>query len=100
MYRFFLLSLFCIGLFIVGCDAFKRSHSYAIDEAIHIQTDATEPLHCSGLQQIVAFHDDVYSGSKPTSPEGMESLMKMDVRTIICVDGVSPDVSGALQYGI
>ena len=100
MNLFFQLALICIGVNNVGCKALVRSPSYPIDEAIHVQADASEPMHCSGVEQIVAFHEGLFSGSKPMSPDGMESLMKMNVRTIICVDGVAPDVKSALEYGI
>ena len=60
----------------------------------------SSPQSFEGLSQVVAFQDSLYSGSKPSGLQGMESLMNMGVNTIICVDGVPPDVKSAKEYGI
>lgn len=53
-----------------------------------------------GLEHVVAFHDDLYSGAKPDGDVGMTSLAALGVRAILCVDGVAPDVEAARQHGI
>jgi len=67
---------------------------------IEVSSDATRPMSYPGLTQVVAFQDHIVSGAKPDGVNGFESLMKMDVSVIICVDGVTPDVKTAHHYGI
>lgn len=62
--------------------------------------DANSQLVYEGLSQVVAFQEDIISGAKPSGSKGFNSLVKMNVRTIVCVDGVTPDVETANEYGI
>lgn len=100
MNRFHCLALPLVVICCVGCEALERIHSYSQEDALTVSTTATEPATFPGLKQVVAFHDDLLSGSKPEGEEGMDSLMKLGVDTIICVDGVVPDVEGAREIGI
>jgi len=100
MNRLLLSTLFLSFLCAVGCEASERMHSYSHKDALTVSIEAQTPTTFAGLKQVVAFHEDLFSGSKPDGELGMDSLMKLNVDTIICVDGVAPDVKGAREYGI
>ncbi|MEE2907908.1 MAG: hypothetical protein VX527_08760 [Planctomycetota bacterium] len=63
-------------------------------------TSHVKPIQYPGLEHVVTFHDDLYSGAKPDGDMGMTSLAALGIRAIICVDGVAPDVEAARQHGI
>ena len=95
--------VYALPLFILctaGCETLTRSHSYKLEDAFTVSVEEQTPATFLGLKQVVAFHDDLLSGSKPEGELGMDSLMKLNVDTIICVDGVATDVKGARNYGI
>lgn len=83
-----------------GCEVASRLHTSPLDELIDVAVDAKTPMSYAGLSQVVAFHKQIISGAKPKGRAGFESLMKMDVDTIVCVDGVAPDVKTAKECGI
>jgi predicted enzyme related to lactoylglutathione lyase len=58
------------------------------------------PRDLPGLANVVAFHDGLYSGGAPQGPDAFATLERLDVRTIISVDGAVPDVEGAAARGI
>ena len=62
--------------------------------------DSTSPLTFDGLTQVVYFQKNIVSGAKPQGDEGFASLKKINVNTIVCVDGVVPDVETAHANGI
>lgn len=99
MNRLLVLVVF-IHLSHIGCEVASRLHSYPLVECIDVAVDAKTPMAYAGLSQVVAFHKHIISGAKPVGSAGFESLMKMDVNTIVCVDGVAPDVKTAKEYGI
>jgi len=53
-----------------------------------------------GLSQVVYFQKNIISGAKPQGDEGFASLKKLNVDTIVCVDGVIPDVQRATSHGM
>jgi hypothetical protein len=62
--------------------------------------DALKPLDLPGLHNLVAFHDDVWSGSVPEGDAGFDSLTSLGVRTILSVDGALPDLERARSRGM
>ncbi|MEZ6233668.1 MAG: hypothetical protein R3B68_05725 [Phycisphaerales bacterium] len=58
------------------------------------------PRDLPGLHNVVAFHDNFYSGSVPEGDEAFATLAAMGVRTIISVDGAAPDAEAARIHGI
>ena len=50
------------------------------------------PSTFSGLRQVVAYTPWLFSGSKPIDEVGFESLRSIQVQTIICVDGIPPEL--------
>ena len=62
--------------------------------------DSKTPFTYEGLSQVVYFQKDIISGAKPEGSDGFVSLKLLNVHTIICVDGVVPDVKTAKLNGI
>jgi len=61
---------------------------------------ATQPSEYSGLHNVVTYADGLYSGSLPEGREGFATLSGMGIKTIISVDGATPDVELAKQFGL
>jgi protein tyrosine phosphatase (PTP) superfamily phosphohydrolase (DUF442 family) len=61
---------------------------------------ATQPSNYAGLHNVVAYGDTLYSGAVPEGAEGFETLRDMGVKTIISVDGATPEVELAKKYGL
>lgn len=59
-----------------------------------------KPANYAGLHNVVAYADELYSGSVPEGVEGFETLKAMGVKTIISVDGALPDVDNATRHGM
>jgi protein tyrosine phosphatase (PTP) superfamily phosphohydrolase (DUF442 family) len=57
-------------------------------------------LETAGIHNLFALGTNVYSGSSPEGPEGLDSLARLGVKTIITVDGAKPDVEGARELGM
>ena len=62
--------------------------------------ESLRPLDFPGLHNLVAFHDEVWSGSVPQGEAGFESLKSLGVRTILSVDGAMPDLDRARARGM
>jgi protein tyrosine phosphatase (PTP) superfamily phosphohydrolase (DUF442 family) len=58
------------------------------------------PREYPGIHNAVAFHEGLVSGSAPGGDAGLETLAALGVRTIISVDGATPDVAGARARGM
>ena len=93
-----LVALFVISS--VGCNSFERASSHTSKHALEISPTESKPASFKGLKHVVAFQDDLLSGSKPVGKFGMRSLERLNVKTIICVDGVAPDIEQARQHNI
>ncbi|HEV3259531.1 MAG TPA: hypothetical protein VG013_21880 [Gemmataceae bacterium] len=53
-----------------------------------------------GLHNVYRLTDKLYSGSSPDGDEGFRSLKRLGVRTVLSVDGMSPDVTRAHKHGL
>ena len=95
----FCILILCV-YFSTSCGVWKRSCPHKSEDTLTLSTSTTEPAFFPGVKQVVAFQDDLFSGSKPEGERGMHSLKKLNVSSIICVDGVAPDVDRAREYGI
>lgn len=58
------------------------------------------PLEAAGLHNLFRLNDRVYSGSSPEGDAGFRSLQHLGIRTIITVDGATPDWRKAGKFGI
>ena len=60
----------------------------------------TLPRDYPGLHNNVSYHEGFVSGSVPEGDAGFDTLAAMGVKTIISVDGMTPDVERARERGI
>ena len=58
------------------------------------------PRDLPGIHNVVAYHEDFYSGSAPEGVAGFGTLADIGVKTIISVDGAVPDVEAARALGM
>jgi len=114
IYTFALLVLF-FGCGRAGTDS-ATDHATAVDsnavdsnaadkapaEAVAQPTPPTgkPKLDPPGLHNLMKVTDRMYSGSEPHGEEGMASLQKLGVKTVVSVDGARPGVELARRYGI
>ncbi|MEO6593649.1 MAG: cytochrome c [Planctomycetota bacterium] len=61
---------------------------------------ADRPTSFDGLHNVVTYADNLVCGSVPEGAEGLETLASMGIRTIISVDGSTPDVANAQRLGM
>lgn len=62
--------------------------------------EASTPTDYPGLHNVVAYAPGVATGGAPEGREGLETLAAMGVKTIVSVDGATPDVATAQQLGM
>lgn len=65
-------------------------------------TTKAEPkkLELAGLHNVYQVSDKLISGNAPEGAEGFRSLRVLEVKTIISVDGTTPDVAQAKSFGM
>lgn len=71
--------------------------------AVQIETPSTaekKPKDLAGIHNVVCYAPALISGGVPEGNEGLETLHAMGIRTIISVDGATPDVEGAKKLGM
>jgi protein tyrosine phosphatase (PTP) superfamily phosphohydrolase (DUF442 family) len=61
--------------------------------------DGVKAIEAPGIHNLFSIGDKVYSGSAPEGDEGFATLKRLGVRTIITVDGASPDLEAARRHG-
>jgi protein tyrosine phosphatase (PTP) superfamily phosphohydrolase (DUF442 family) len=61
---------------------------------------APTPVEAAGLHNVYRLTPGLFSGSSPDGPAGFASLRALGVRTVISVDGTTPEVTDALKYGL
>lgn len=57
-------------------------------------------LEADGLHNLFRVSDRVYSGSSPEGDAGFASLRRLGVKTVITVDGATPDLANAEKHGL
>jgi hypothetical protein len=57
-------------------------------------------ITATGIQNAFRLSDRVYSGSVPEGDAGFATLRSLGVRTVLSVDGMTPDVRTAARYGL
>ena len=63
-------------------------------------TSLPRKLTSDYLPNLIHVHDRVFSGGLPSGNEAFAELSRMGVKTIISVDGMTPDVATASKYGL
>jgi protein tyrosine phosphatase (PTP) superfamily phosphohydrolase (DUF442 family)/cytochrome c556 len=59
-----------------------------------------EPVQAPGLHNAFRVSDRVYSGSSPEGDAGFAALKDLGIKTIISVDGATPEVAAAHRHGL
>lgn len=71
-----------------------------LEARIKASPQGVTPLEVPGIHNLFALGTQVYSGSTPEGAEGFASLKRLGIKTIISVDGATPDVARAAKHGI
>ena len=61
---------------------------------------AAVPISCTSLSNLFSLSPRLYSASAPETKEAYAFLDELGIKTIISVDGTSPNVAGARKFGI
>jgi protein tyrosine phosphatase (PTP) superfamily phosphohydrolase (DUF442 family) len=69
----------------------------AVPSEAQAQKPTADP---AGLHNLMKVTSRIYSGSEPHGEEGIASLQKLGVKTIVSVDGAKPQVALARKYGM
>jgi len=59
-----------------------------------------QPIEVDGLHNVFRISDKLFSGNSPEGDTSFESLKNLGVKTIISVDGATPDVERAKKFGM
>ena len=57
-------------------------------------------VEAAGLHNVFRIGERVFSGGSPEGEAGFASLRRLGVRTVLSVDGATPDVAAAKKYGL
>ena len=63
-------------------------------------TNATAAIALPGLHNVVTYAEELVCGGVPEGDEGFATLQGMGIRTIISVDGATPDLAAAGAHGM
>lgn len=102
---FFLCGLL-IGAATVGFVLAARSARQATPEEIAIMAEvpptvkSLHPMNAPGLHNVWRLGDHLYSGSSPDDDVAFATLARLGIKTVISVDGATPDVEMAHQFGL
>jgi len=66
----------------------------------HESADPARPVEAAGLHNVFRVSDKCFSGDAPDGATGFASLKELGVKTVITVDGATPDVAGAERHGL
>jgi hypothetical protein len=91
-----------VTLMIIGLSVLPPWSS-AADRATterRVLPDNVKVLEAPGIHNLFALGTNLFSGSSPEGEEGFATLAKLGVKTIITVDGATPDVETARKHGM
>ena len=80
-----------------GVQAVDAASAAAAPGASSAAAPNSEP---AGVHSLMMVTNRLYSGSEPHGEEGIASLRKLGVKTIVSVDGAKPKVELARKYGL
>lgn len=93
------LWLAVMALLLTGCDRTRPQESASSSETV-AETFQPAKREANALPNLVQAHPRVFSGGQPHGPEGFRELRELGVKTIISVDGATPDLAAAQAEGI
>lgn len=65
-----------------------------------VRLPALEPGERPGLHNVYALSGQIVSGAEPDGEEALEQLAAMGIKTVLSVDGKTPDVETARKHGL
>jgi hypothetical protein len=74
--------------------------SSAYEAAAEVTLPETPPQELPGLHNVYRLSDDIVSGAEPEGLEAFESLRDLGIKTVLSVDGKSPEHELAAEYGL
>ncbi|MEJ7596143.1 MAG: hypothetical protein WKF77_31935 [Planctomycetaceae bacterium] len=115
--RFLHLCILIIGLSISGCADGKSepvpesSFDNAVIQAVELPVAEDTPkdpvaeqlpqkIHAAHLPNAIRIHDKVISGGQPEGDAAFQELEDLGVKTVISVDGATPDLELAKKHGL
>jgi protein tyrosine phosphatase (PTP) superfamily phosphohydrolase (DUF442 family) len=72
----------------------------AYEAALTVSLDDAQLEELPGLHNVLRLSDQVISGGEPEGPESMAAIAGMGVKTILSVDGKTPDARSAEALGM
>ncbi|MGK0156202.1 MAG: protein tyrosine phosphatase (PTP) superfamily phosphohydrolase (DUF442 family) [Neolewinella sp.] len=72
--------------------------SHVIIEAPKVTNQ--KPVHLFGVHNVVTYAQDLVCGGVPEGAEGFATLKAMGIKTVISVDGATPDLDNAKANGL
>jgi protein tyrosine phosphatase (PTP) superfamily phosphohydrolase (DUF442 family) len=87
---------------VLGLTGCQHTSTHAAPEVVITAPPATagEAVALAGLHNVVTYTPGVLGGGQPEGRQGLETLAAMGIRTIISVDGATPDVAEAQALGM
>lgn len=91
-------ALLSLGWLATACQQAQHDQPIAKVDAPALTAD--KPVDAQGLHNMVAYSGDCISGAVPEGEAGLATLKAMGVKTVVSVDGATPDVAAAEALGL
>lgn len=72
----------------------------AYETACDVECTDSTPENWSDLHNVFHLSENVVSGSEPLSEDALRRISEMGVKTLLSVDGATPDAETAAKYGM
>jgi len=72
----------------------------AYDAALAVELPEHEPEEAPGLHNLYQLSDNILSGAEPDNEASLKALAERGIKTILSVDGKTPDAETAAKYGM
>ncbi|MDB5352069.1 MAG: hypothetical protein JWN86_3316 [Planctomycetota bacterium] len=91
---------FLLGVLLVSLAANRQERTPAEKVPANSADKAPEKLQIRGIENTFRLSPRLYSGGDPRGVEALTALKDLGIKTIISVDGATPDVETARKLGI
>jgi protein tyrosine phosphatase (PTP) superfamily phosphohydrolase (DUF442 family) len=95
-----LVSAVAMGILLTACQQGAASRATPTEHVPPPPLGAEKTVAMPGLHNVVTYAPDIVCGGVPEGEEGLHTLAAMGIKTIISVDGATPDVEGAERLGM
>lgn len=91
-----------LALFATSCQSDRHGRQAGSDEGTVAapSLELTEPTTLPGLHNVVTYGPELVCGGVPEGAEGLHTLKAMGIRTVVSVDGATPNVDLAESLGM